>query len=501
MRHRTRWAAAGAAAGLAIALWPGPAQAQTSLGGYSGVAQAAVVHIELFEPTIPIPATPQGDLSFGYSKSSLDAGPAARATASWLWPGDTLGDGLDQVTGSPSATYPVQVNSRYPATATAPATNKTEITPGNGMSTSTDGSTTKGSVTVVGVDAGGSTLGIPGLPALPISSAPSGPAPIPVSGDSAALVSSGSATSTSTLVLGDSSVTSTAHAAASDISLLSGLITIGSVSVTSQLVSDGTKVTPSGSTTITGVKIAGQNLSLDEKGVNTGSSATKLPDIAGAISSALSPLGISAQATPVTQKISGATGDFQSTALVVTVDTVPLKSALNGPLGTIIAALPASAQSQLSTLINLGPKLVFRIGDVDASAAASPAYVGSSGGGGGGGSTSGTTGGSTGGGGGSTSGTTGGSTGGGGGTTGPSGGGASIPTSGGTTPGAVSLQPVSLRLPGLGDVPRMLMLGALVAAALIGWLMRLLGTFIVGGAGPKPCDYGLANGVPDLRKG
>ena len=106
MKQRTRWAAAGGAAGLAIALWPGPAQAQTSLGGYAGVAMASVVHIELFEPTIPIPATPQGDLSFGYSKSSLDAGPAARATASWLWPGDTLGDGLDQVTGSPVSYWP-----------------------------------------------------------------------------------------------------------------------------------------------------------------------------------------------------------------------------------------------------------------------------------------------------------------------------------------------------------------------------------------------------------
>jgi uncharacterized membrane protein YgcG len=500
MKQRTRWAAAGGAAGLAIALWPGPAQAQTSLGGYAGVAMASVVHIELFEPTIPIPATPQGDLSFGYSKSSLDAGPAARATASWLWPGDTLGDGLDQVTGSPGQTYPVQVNSRYPATATAPATNKTEITPGNGMSTSTNGSSTKGSVTVVGVDGGTSTLGVPGLPALPTSSAPKAPSPIPVSGNSAALVSSGNATSTSTLVLGDKTVTSTAHAAGSDISLLSGLITIGSVSVTSQIVSDGHKATAAGRTTITGVTVAGQNLGLDDKGVNTGSSATKLPDIAGAISSALSPLGISAEATPVTEKITGASGDLQSTALVITVDTVPLKSALNGPLGTIISALPASAQSQLSTLVNLGPKLVFRIGDAVATAAASPAYVAGNPGTGGGGSTGGS------GGGGSTGGSGGGGSTGGG--TGDLGTGNStgtgqttgVTTTGGATNGVVGVQPVALNLPPLGDVPRLLLFGAIVAAALLGWLIRYVGSFVIG-SGPKPCDYGLANGVPDLRKG
>ena len=345
------------------------------------------MHIELFEPTIPIPATPQGDLSFGYSKSSLDAGPAARATASWLWPGDTLGDGLDQVTGSPGQTYPVQVNSRYPRDR-------------DGACDEQDRDHAR--QRHVHLDERFDHQGLgdrrgrrrrharhwasPACRPCRRRARPRHPSPIPVSGSSAALVSSGNATSTSTLVLGDKTVTSTAHAAGSDISLLSGLITIGSVSVTSQIVSDGHKATAAGRTTITGVTVAGQNLGLDDKGVNTGSSATKLPDIAGAISSALSPLGISAQATPVTEKINGASGDLQSTALVITVDTVPLKSALNGPLGTIISALPASAQSQLSTLVNLGPKLVFRIGDVDATAAASPAYVaGNPGSGGGGG--------------------------------------------------------------------------------------------------------------------
>lgn len=98
-----------------------PAAADPGFGGYSSLAVAAPVKIEFYEPTIPIPANPQAELEMAYTKVEADSGSSA-GRASWLWPGDPVGEGaktFGEQLGLPPQLfengYPVQVNSKQPS--------------------------------------------------------------------------------------------------------------------------------------------------------------------------------------------------------------------------------------------------------------------------------------------------------------------------------------------------------------------------------------------------
>lgn len=508
MNKGVKWYAAGTVTAIVTILWPGPAaSADTSLGGYTALAHASVVHAELFEPVIPIPGSPQGDVSVAYSRASVDTGPTSRAIASYLWPGDVLGDGLSQLVANTN--WGVQVNSRYPATPQAPAKNTIQISDGNGMTTASTGDTTNGTVTLAGVGAPGTTLlgGLgDGLGNLLNSLAGTDPTggvelpsvPVPLPSGLTGLASLQNVTSTSNVTVADKTVTSTAHAAATNISLLGGLIGLAGVDVSSTVVSDGVKATATGTAKIGGITILGQKLDLGDAGLNVAGTGAALPDLSSTLSGLLSSLGISLKLVPVTKTIEGASGEFAAQVLQVTIDTGPLKALLNGPLNAVVTLLGADAATQLAPVIELAPKIVLTVGDVNASAVATPAYDG-------GDLTGGTTGDITGG----TTGTTTGDTT--GGTTGSTGGdmgattGRIAPNSGvvGTT-GApkvapLTLQPSALELPALGSMPRFLVLGALIIAGALGWVLRNAAGLLFGGA--RNCDFGLATGVPDLRKG
>ena len=495
-----------AAAAVVTLMWPGPSGADTTLGGYSALAQAMAVRVQIYEPTIPIPASPQIDGGIAFTRSNTDTGPVSRALSSYLWPGDVVGDGFGQLAGGGNQTYPVQVNSRYPATTTAPEHNTSQVTDGNGMTTSSTDTDTKATVTGLGI-AGTNLVTNPleGFPTpKPSTSSSSGTAkppavPVPVSSQLAALVTVGNVTSTTDVKLGNTSVTSTAHSAASDISVAGGLIKIGAVSLTSTSVSDGKKGTNDAKLTIAGLNIGGQPVELNDQGVDlagTKVTAPKLPDL-------LSALGFSVAYAPVQKKVDGATASFEGSGLVITIDTNPLKNALNvgaltGPLAKLLDQIPKIG-SQLAGLANLGPKIVLFIGDASSSATASPGFDFGSGGGStsppaaGGGSGGNTGGGAAGSGGGNVSAGDVGGTGGGSVGAGSTGGG------GGTPSQPLGLQPAAQDLPGLGATPRMLLLGGIVLAGLLGWALRAVALSIFGGAGS--CRMGLATGVPDLRKG
>jgi hypothetical protein len=490
-------------AGVATLMWPGPASgAGTTLGGYQGTAQAEVVHVEIIDPVIPLPSNPQVDIGVAYTKALTDTGPVSRATASYLWPGDVLGDGFSQLIGG-DAQYPIQVNSKNPPTSAAPAHNTAQLTDGNGMTTSSDDVTTKGTVTGLGI-AGPDTnlLGNigKGLGQL-LGSQQTTPAtpdlPVPISSTLAGIATVQNVKSQSSTTLGNKTFTSSAHAAASNIELLGGLLSIKGFDLTATTASDGKKATNTGHATIGGIGIANQVISIDDKGLNLAGSTVKLPGLPDVLSGALKDLGISIKTVPTKHTLDGAGGSYGAQGLVITVDTKPLRSALNAPFGIlaqIIAKLPSQLSDQLGPLVNLAPRFVITVGDVRTTASASPAFDGGSiGGGTGTGATGGGTG--AGGGGGTGTGSGGGALGGGGG-----GAGGNLPATG-NQPAGTTTNPVqaSYKLPGLGAIPRMLILGGLLLAGALGWAMRAAGGFVL--ASGRNCAYGLTTGVPDLRKG
>ena len=500
MKRRQKQVVGLVATAVAVTLaWPGASGADTSLGGYSGYAQAMPVRIQIYEPTIPIPASPQIDAGIAFTRSTTDTGPVSRALASYLWPGDTIGDGFGQLVGG-SQTYPVQVNSRYPATPTAPAENTSQLTDGNGQTTLSNDNETKATVTGLGIT-GTNVVSNPlkGFPTPKPSTGTGTTAskppqlPVPVSNQLAGLVSLGNVTSTSDIKLAAKTITSSAHAAISDVSVAGGLIKIGAISLTSTSTSNGTKGTTTSQLTIGGVTIAGQAIALNENGVSLAGTKLALPKLPDLLSS----LGFSIDYVPTQKQADGATASFEASGLVITIDTNPLKNALNvgaltGPLATLLNKIPKIG-SQLAGLTNLGPKIVLSIGNVTSSATAAPAYTGNYSGG----TTSpspatGNTGGSV--------GSAGGSTGGGGNiSAGGDVGAGAVGSGGGGGQPTLGVQTAAMHLPALGSVPRLLIVGGIVLAAALGWVLRAAGLAAWGGA--RNCSMGLATGVPDLRKG
>lgn len=487
MKASYKWLAGGGAAAIVTLLWPGPpAGADTSLGGYTATATSAVVHVEVFDPTIPIPAEPQGDFSVAYTASNVDSGPTSRGLASYLWPGYVIGDGFDQLFKKPGAVYPLRVDSRYPATNQSPAKNTIQITDGNGMTTSTDGFNTTSDVTLLGLtQQADPTSGIgTGLPKLfgkdkPVPKPPA--APVPVSKSLAAVVSAKNVTSTSTVTVADKTVTSESHAAVGELDLLAGIIKIDGLDVTTKVVSDGTKSTSTVRASIGGIRVLTTRIGVDSDGINL-----SLPTLAKTVSSLIQALGLSFDTLPATHTTEGPTGSASARALTISVDTKVLKSIVDSVVSPLVHQLPQNAQDKLNPILGLGPRIVFTVGTANADATSAPAYSGSVG----------DTGSGTVGGGQNVTGL---------GSGGNTGGNGTLPNSGplGTTPNTTgnpnTSSPVAYSLPKLADVPRMLILGGLLLAAAIGWAISRGGGLILGAA--ASCDYGLTTGVPDLRKG
>lgn len=470
-----------------VVLPPAPAAAETSFGGFSAVAEAAVVRIGIYEPAFPIPAEPQLDVSLGYTRSNTSTGPNTRSLASYLWPGDTLGDGIGTLLGNDDLSYPVKVSSKFPASDSAPAENAIQITDGNGMATSAD--ETKAAATVNGLQVGGNLASGTGsgMCALLKQTCPDlGPGvelPLPV----ATAASMDVARSHSTISLGDE-VVSKARARATGLSLLAGLITIDGVDMNATASSDGKVGKTDGRLAITGLTVAGKKVDLGGS-VDVDGKTTELPKVP----LDLPQLGIKVEYLHSTKKIDGASGKLAATGLTITVDAAVLGKqlklgALSEPLAPVLGEIPQLGPLLIG-LLQFGTKIVINVGDVRVAATASPAYAGdpleavapsdataqdAAAASGGAGADAGVPG--------------------------------EVPPVGDVPVGEVPLavsettSPVAstFQFPGLSQTPSLLLLGGLLLAGLIGWLFKGIGAFFLGA---DNCLLGASVGVPNLREG
>lgn len=540
------------AAAIAGALLPvSPVAAEEkprAFSGYTAGATAAPVRIEIYEPTIPIPANPQLELVLGYSTVEADSG-SSQGRASWLWPGDSVGEGLKtfvEQLGLPPQLgengYPVQVNASQPSGA---ARQSDEPFPGTVMRTaagedatvaqvgfSTDARVQDGDAPAAdGADAapGGPLPGLPlggdllasfgqaitgGLAlAAPAPAAdpseeptedPEAPAPGAMPGlppQLAALVDVEGYASSSRTVADAGSVTSIARSALGDVRLLGGLVVLEGVTSVSRSTSDGTQGASTQVTRLGGVTVAGQTFAFGPAGAEAAGQQQALPQLPPELTAALAQLGLAITLPQPEQTLNGDRATNDVAGLRIEIDAKTLRQQLSVlPLGTLVDALPSEPpelKGALQALTGLAPKIVVNLGTAstevdtvqgiplpDVDAAPEDEAAEEPGAEDGGAAGGGT------GGGGVPAGSSAPST------TGPT------STAGGAAPAAGSALPAAeltgSGLPPLYSLPGALLIGGVALAAVGGSWLRKAGVIALGGAGS--CSHGLDSGLPDLRK-
>jgi hypothetical protein len=528
-RRTTRTAACLLSLGLVVgsgaaALVPAQAAApapMTAFGGFSTIATASPLKLEVFEPAIPIPTEPQFEMDFSYTRVLGDSGPSTTARASAMWPGPAIGEGLKtfgEQLGLPHQLtdngYPVQVNSSYPSDTTQQAQEffpgmvgrvnagekrtvakvgytSSDISDGNagdGTASSSSNPLTAlagGDLSVLGNILSGTTSGNADNPIG--STSPLGALSLLIDFDGMTSVSSSDYT--------DDTVTATATSRIGEMRLLMGLIKLTGINVVTKVTSsiDG-GVKTSRTVDVGGMTIAGQKFSYGPDGFTAAGSTTPVPGLPTQAADLLKMLGVAIEVpAPVVTK-DGTSGRIDAEAVRITLDTKPLRSKLPSlPLDSIVDKLPDLPgqanllKGLLLSLNTFSPKLVLHLGQATAAANTVPAIdfgggtpaVSTPAAGGGVGTGTGT------------------------GTGAPTadlGAPGEVPPAATAGPTTTPIQEVSApsRLPALGSIPGMLGLLGLLLASFVGWYLRRAGGLLFGAGGS--CTHGLKAGIPDLRK-
>jgi hypothetical protein len=326
-----------------------PGQVRTdpgSVAGYTIVGTGAPMTMLLYEPVIPAPVDPGEphlEASESYTRVSLSTGPTARALASSFWPGPLFGDGMETITEDQFG-YPIKADARYPQ---GPETDEQEL-PG------------------VGAGMRGSALGLDVVAESTSKRSPSEEA-----------AGFGNVASLSTATVEDGIAHTSVLSTASDVRLLGGIISIGSVRTTLEATSDGAAGHAAGATEVSGLTIAGSGFTVDEEGPrpveddSPGQGSLAVPRALPGAEELREALGIEVELLPHADAGEGADVSRSAGGLRITVDTNVMHAALNQlPLFELVDALPDEMATELYPLLDLSPKIVYILGRASVRAAA-----------------------------------------------------------------------------------------------------------------------------------
>lgn len=317
---------------------------ETKLAGFAVTVEATPLRVLLDDPKLDIPHDPgtavlEGDPN--YTLASVSTGPNARAITSTLWPGNLLGEGLAQVApGAPS--YPIKGEARYPDKP----------------------------FSAVGVD-GGALSGASALGLDARANADGTPANKP----GQVMVGDATSTSHATVNSKDEAV-GDAFSAVKDVDLLGGTIHLGAVTTKILTQSDGTKLVSTGTTTVSGLTIAGQAFTVDDKGLHAAGNGSALPSLSSP-TQVTDTLGITAKV--LNQGVVKTTHGISRTAggLVIDINTAPLRALIapitgitNPILNDLIGNLPPDQQGNLYYLVKATPHLTFVFAEANSVSAA-----------------------------------------------------------------------------------------------------------------------------------
>ena len=334
--------------GVAPATGEAAVRTESTLGGYSVETDAAPFKVLLDDPTLPIPRPPDSavvEADPAYSHAVLDAGPTSRGVGAVLWPGALVGDGLGTITEGRIASYPLKAEARYPDRPYS--------------ATAQDGGAfMKGEA--FGLDVMGTARLVP-------------------ADDPTGQLDLGLAYSKSTATVKDGVALGTSVSKVTDVSLLGGLIKVGSVSTTLNVNSNGKKAGSSGATVVSGLTVGPFRVVVDDQGARIEGSPAPgsgpLPTNAG---DPLKQLGLTISGIEQTARQDAESASRDAKGLRITVDTRVLHDALisNTP-GPVLDAIyevlgqtPAQIRGYLFYLVQATPKITFVFGAGTARSAA-----------------------------------------------------------------------------------------------------------------------------------